>query len=108
MKTFAIGKVVDPAVRTTDSGKQIASFGLLVGQQSEAHQVFRNDEGKGSNKVFDFCSGLKDGDTIIVICGFGVSQKGQLRTYINDVRHCPPDLRKSLSAVFAEGKPDGK
>lgn len=101
MKSFAIGKVIEPVVRSTDSGKQIASFGLLVGQDSERHDVFKNDPGKGSNTVFDFCSGLKDGETVIVILGAGV-KNGFIRWYINDIRRCAPEVQKTLKGVFVD------
>lgn len=102
MQSFAIGKVIEPVVRTTENGKQVASFGLLVGQSSERHDVWKNAEGKGSNAVYDFCTGLKDGETVIVVIGAGVGKRGDVRYYINNIRRCSPDLQKTLKGVFAD------
>ncbi len=99
MKGFAIGKVIEPTTKKTPKGRELVSFGLLVGQQSEAHEVWKPEEGTSS--VYDACAALKDGESIIVVFGSGVGRNGRLRTYINDVRKCPTDLQKQLREVFS-------
>ncbi len=104
MKGFAIGTVLEPECKKFDKGKEVVNFGLLVGKSSATHDVWKNEEGKGSNKVFDACSKLKNGDIVIVVFGSGLDKNGRLRDYINDIRLCPDALRKQLSAVFEDAK----
>ncbi len=102
MKGFAIGTVLQPEHVSTGKGNEKINFGLLVGKSSTLHDVWRDE--KGNNRVYDACAKLKDGDTVIVLFASAVDSKGRLREYINDVRLCPAELRKSLNDIFAVGK----
>ncbi|RPF41873.1 hypothetical protein EDD70_2999 [Hydrogenoanaerobacterium saccharovorans] len=98
MKSFAIGKVIEPEVKRTQKGKNFVEFGLLVGKSSIVFSVWDDDNN------YKKCTELTDGDNVCVIINPSVTDKGNLRFYVSNIVLAPEGLRETMLDLFVVKK----
>lgn len=93
MRSFVVGKVLEPELRAT-AKQGLVEFGLLLGRESVVLTVWDSD------KPYKFACGLRDGQRVICILNSAVDSKGRLRYYVNDIALSPDGLREDLLELF--------
>ena len=105
MRSYIIGRIVEPEIQTvkmreTKEKRSVCRFGILSGRDCEQFDVWDGDN------VFDKVSGFEDGDQVIAVVNTTVTDKGQLRCYLNFIGDCPDDIPGILKdLVRAERTP---
>jgi len=103
MKSFLIGKIIEPEVRrviTKEKGEEryVCDFGLLSGRTCTEFQIW-ND-----SKMFLKVSDYEDGDLVLAVVNSAVDEKGQFRFYLREIGACPEGLREELVSIIREQK----
>lgn len=102
MRSFVIGKVLEPELRGLKGGKQLVEFGILVGRESSVFAVWDSDE------AFSYARTLRDGDCVIAVVNSALDDKGRLKAYVNRLAAAPEGLRESLLDLFRSAVPDNR
>lgn len=98
MKSFVIGKVIEPEEKRTPKGKNYIEFGVLSGKSSVVFSVWEDDAN------WEKTSELSDGDTVCVIINPSVTEKGALRFYVSNIVVAPEGLRETMLDLFKTHK----
>lgn len=97
MKSFVIGRVLEPeerTVRTKDGDRKCFSLAILSGRFATQFDVWDD------SKIYDKLKGFYDGDEVCAVVGDGLDNRGKIKYYLNDIASCPSELRDEFRALF--------
>ena len=98
MRSYLIGKVVSPEIRTVEVKKdfrRILTFGILVGRSVVAFDVWDDD------KKYDRYVNYPEGFRVCAFVGDGLDDKGRIKYYLNDMVPCPDEFEESVRRLFS-------
>ena len=107
MKSFIIGKVIEPEIRTitvkaTGERRSICSFGLLSGRRCENFDVWDGDA------AYDKSAKFTEGDQVIAVVNTTVDKDGKFRCYLDTIAECPDHLRTELMEIVRSSRNGGQ
>lgn len=97
MRSFMLGSVLEPEVRTISTKKgdrDVLTLAILSGRTSVQFDVWEDD--RNYRKFAEF----SNGDYVCAIVSDGLDDRGRIKHYLNDMALCSSELREDFCALF--------
>ena len=98
MRSYLIGKVVSPEIRTVEvkkDSRRILTFGILVVRSVASFDVW--DDDKNFDRYLDYPEGLR----VFASIRDGLDDKGRIKYYLIHMVSCPDDFVESVCSLFS-------
>lgn len=104
MKSFIIGKIVEPYCYDSQNGK-VLTFGVLSGRNCQEFSVFEfnvhfQTGERTINPYFAKVSSLAENDTVAVVVNCVVTKKNTLGIYLSDIAKITDSFRSDFKQFF--------